>query len=123
MKPPSQRAAPGSPLRRSYRRRSGEALTAFFTALLFSLWDGEGWRRSINAGLICFIVSAAVVSAMHQPGMSDQDWSFIIGTTVGGIGVDRSRASPRVPEMAACTLWMYHILNDRGWAVFSYRSL
>ncbi|EPK7771264.1 phage holin family protein [Klebsiella oxytoca] len=68
------------------------ALTAFFTALLFSLWDGEGWRRSVNAGLICFIVSAAVVSAMHQLGMSEQDWSFIIGATVGGIGVDRCRA-------------------------------
>lgn len=68
------------------------ALTAFFTAFLFSLWDGEGWRRSINAGLICFIVSAAVVSAMHQLGMSDQDWSFIIGATVGGIGADRCRA-------------------------------
>lgn len=68
------------------------ALTAFLTALLFSLWDGEGWRRSINAGLICFIVSAAVVSAMHQLGLSEQDWSFIIGATVGGIGVDRCRA-------------------------------
>lgn len=68
------------------------AFTAFFTALLFSLWDGETWRRSINAGLICFIVSAAVVSAMHQLGLSDQDWSFIIGATVGGIGVDRCRA-------------------------------
>ncbi|MEI9741050.1 phage holin family protein [Enterobacter ludwigii] len=47
------------------------ALTAFFIALLFSLWDGEGWKRSLNAGLICGFVALAVVSLFDQLGVAD----------------------------------------------------
>lgn len=67
-------------------------LTAFFIALLFSLWDGVSWLRSLNAGLICGFVALAVVSAFEQMGISGMDWSFVIGTAVGGAGVDRCRS-------------------------------
>jgi len=62
------------------------ALTAFFIALLFSLWDGVAWRRSFTAGLICGLVALAVVSFFGQLGVSDMDWSFVIGAAVGGAG-------------------------------------
>ncbi|MEG4678893.1 hypothetical protein B1H42_00465 [Enterobacter cloacae subsp. cloacae] len=68
------------------------ALTAFFIALLFSLWDGEDWKRSLNAGLICGFVALAVVSLFDQLGVADMDWSFVIGAAVGGAGVDRCRS-------------------------------
>lgn len=68
------------------------ALTAFFIALLFSLWDGVAWRRSFTAGFICGIVAIAVVSFFEQLGVSDMDWSFVIGAAVGGAGVDRCRS-------------------------------
>lgn len=68
------------------------ALTAFFIALLFSLWDGVAWRRSITAGFICGFVALAVVSFLEQLGVSDVDWSFVIGAGVGGAGVDRCRS-------------------------------
>lgn len=65
------------------------ALTAFIIALLFSIWDGEGSKRSLNAGLICGFVALAVVCLFDQLGVADMDWSFVIGTAVGGAGVDR----------------------------------
>lgn len=68
------------------------ALTAFFIALLFSLWDGVAWRRSITAGLICGFVALAVVSFLEQLGVTDMDWSFVTGAAVGGAGVDRCRS-------------------------------
>jgi len=68
------------------------ALTAFFIALLFSLWDGISWRRSFNAGFICAFVALAVVSLLVQLGVSDMDWSFVTGAAVGGVGVDRCRS-------------------------------
>lgn len=67
------------------------ALTAFFIALLFSLWDGEGWKRSLNAGLICGFVALAAVSMFDQLGVTDMEWSFVIGAAVGGAGADRCR--------------------------------
>lgn len=68
------------------------ALTAFFIALLFSLWDGVAWRRSFNAGFISGFVALAVVSLLEQLGVSDLDWSFVAGAAVGGAGVDRYRS-------------------------------
>jgi lambda family phage holin len=68
------------------------ALTAFFITLLFSLWDGVAWRRSFTAGLICGLVALAVVSFFEQLGVSEMDWSFVIGAAVGGAGVDRFRS-------------------------------
>ncbi|MCK7182641.1 phage holin family protein [Enterobacter kobei] len=68
------------------------ALTAFFIAMLFSLWDGVAWRRSFTAGFICGFVAIAVVSFFEQLGVSDMDWSFVIGAAVGGAGVDRCRS-------------------------------
>lgn len=68
------------------------ALTAFFIDLLFSLWDGVAWRRSLTAGFICGFVALAVVSFFEQLGVSDMDWSFFIGACVGGAGVDRCRS-------------------------------
>ncbi|MHA6679814.1 phage holin family protein [Enterobacter cloacae] len=68
------------------------AISAFFIALLMSLWDEEYWKRSLNAGLICALVSLAVVSLFDQLDVTDMDWSFVIGTAVGGAGVDRCRS-------------------------------
>ncbi|MGK3190925.1 phage holin family protein [Enterobacter soli] len=42
------------------------ALTVFFIALLFSLWDGVAWRRSFTAGFICGFVALAVVSFLNS---------------------------------------------------------
>jgi lambda family phage holin len=75
-----------------YRLAIQGTLTAFFIALLFSLWDGEGWKRSLNAGFICGFVALAVVSLFDQLGVADMDWSFVIGVAVGGAGVDRCRS-------------------------------
>lgn len=68
------------------------ALTAFFIALLFSLWVGVAWRRSFTAGFICGFVALAVVSFFEQLCVSDMDWSFVISAAVGGAGVDRCRS-------------------------------
>ncbi|EKS6735991.1 phage holin family protein [Enterobacter ludwigii] len=68
------------------------AITAFFIVLLFSLWGGEGWKRSLNAGLICGFVALAVVSLFDQLGVADMDWPFVIGAAVGGAVVDRCRS-------------------------------
>lgn len=68
------------------------AITAFWIAICFSLWDGVAWRRSINAGFICALVALAVASAFEQLGVSDLDWSFVIGVSVGAAGVDRCRS-------------------------------
>ncbi|HGH3372333.1 TPA: phage holin family protein [Kluyvera cryocrescens] len=61
------------------------ALTAFFIALLFSLWDGVAWRRLFVAGFICGFVALAVVSFLEQLGVTDMDWSFVTGAAVGGV--------------------------------------
>ncbi|HEF0022002.1 TPA: phage holin family protein [Citrobacter amalonaticus] len=66
--------------------------TAFFIAIAFSLWDGLSWRRAINAGFICGFVALAVSTAFEQLGVSDIDWSFVIGVAVGGVGADRCRS-------------------------------
>jgi len=68
------------------------ALTAFFIAIAFSVWDGLAWRRAINAGFICFFVALAVSALLEQFGVSDIDWSFVVGVAVGGAGADRCRS-------------------------------
>lgn len=68
------------------------ALTAFCIAIAFSLWDGLAWRRAINAGFICFFVALAVSAFLEQLGVSDIDWSFVVGGAVGGAGADRCRS-------------------------------
>ena len=68
------------------------ALTAFFIAVSFSIWDGLAWRRAINAGCICGLVALGVSALLEQIGVSDIDWSFIVGVAVGGTGADRCRS-------------------------------
>lgn len=68
------------------------AITAFCIALLFSLRDGSGWRRSFNAGFICGFIALGVSSLLEQLGVSDIDWSFVVGVAVGVVGADRCRS-------------------------------
>ncbi|MEY8709511.1 phage holin family protein [Mangrovibacter phragmitis] len=68
------------------------SLTAFSIALLFCLRDGAGWRAAFNSGFICGFVALGVTSLLEQFGVSDIDWSFVVGVAVGGVGADRCRA-------------------------------
>ena len=61
-------------------------------AFFIALWDGVARHRSLTAGFICGFVALAVVSFFEQLGVSDIDWSFVIGAAAGGAGVDRCRS-------------------------------
>ncbi|MHB9345655.1 phage holin family protein [Enterobacter vonholyi] len=71
-------------------------MTGRFDCVLYSLAflivGRVAWRRSFTAGFICGFVALSVVSFFEQLGVSDMDWSFVIGAAVGGAGVDRCRS-------------------------------
>jgi len=66
---------------------SGGADSLLHRDSIFTL-DGLAWRRAFNAGFICFFVALAVSALLEQFGVSDIDWSFVVGVAIGGAGAD-----------------------------------
>ncbi|RXJ10442.1 phage holin, lambda family [Lelliottia nimipressuralis] len=78
-------------------------LTAFGIAFFLAIRDREFWKQAFTSGILCMLIAISVISALDQLGM-DKDYATLIGTFVGGLGVDRCMAIIRMFASAKTNL-------------------